>query len=267
MARYRDATFPGPQKNSVDCPPFSGSSRVVSVEEFVRPLFAFRPRFDMHPSAFAFSKAIADRIHARTGRFFWTNGVEFSAWPMSAVFAKNIVYVDAPLTLLGRTGKSWGSNTQLCNPGKESIQAFIKDVDHERKHAPLSNFTTANLMAEGMLTAKSLFPAEFAAFEFDEVQYLRATMKMLNERRSLGVDVAAEMDETRRYAAKYPSLVDEFRRFQAQAPPAGTNVARGLQIVGWNSWSRHPATARESLSTRPEAATRRPALGLLGIGR
>ncbi len=44
VAKYRDASFPGPDKNSVDCPPFSGSSRVVTADEFVRPLFQFRAK-------------------------------------------------------------------------------------------------------------------------------------------------------------------------------------------------------------------------------
>jgi glycosyltransferase involved in cell wall biosynthesis len=214
VAKYRDESFPGPEKNSVDCPAFSCSSRVVTVDEFVRPLFEFRPQFDMHPSAFVFSKAIADSVQQRTGRFFWTNGVEFSAWPISAVFAKEIVFIDAPLNILGRTGKSWGSNTQLCNPGKERIQAFIKDVDHHWKYAPLNNFATSNLMAEGMLTAKNLFPKEFAGFEFDEVRYLRASMAMLCERRALGVDVASEIEEAVRYAQKYPGLGEELKRQQ-----------------------------------------------------
>jgi hypothetical protein len=219
VAKYRDESFPGPEKNRVDCPAFSGSSRVVTVEEFVRPLFEFRPQFDMHPSAFVFSKAIADSVQQRTGRFFWTNGVEFSAWPMSAVLAKRIVYVDLPLTILGRTDKSWGSNTQMCNPGRDRIQAFINDVDHERRHSPLTNFTTCNLMAEAMLTAKSLFPDEFADYQFDEVQFLRATMRQLIGRRSVGVDVSLEIDEAIAYAAKYPSLVEEFKT-QLQAKPA-----------------------------------------------
>jgi Glycosyl transferase family 2 len=223
VAKYRDASFPGPEKNSVECPAFSGSSRVVTVEEFVRPLFEFRPQFDMHPSAFVFSKAIADSVQQRTGRFFWTNGVEFSAWPISAVLAHRIVYVDLPLTVLGRTDKSWGSNTQMCNPGRDRIQAFINDVDHERKHSPLSNFTTCNLMAEGMLTAKSLFPNEFTDYQFDEVGFLRGTMQQLIGRRSVGVDVNPEIDEAITYAAKYPSLVEELKA-QLQAKPAKASV-------------------------------------------
>lgn len=230
VAKYRDATFPGPDRNSVDCPPFSGSSRVVTAEEFVRPLFQFRPKFDMHPSAFVFSKAIADFVQSRTGRFFWTNGVEFSAWPMSAVFAKRIVYIDAPLNILGRTGKSWGSNTQLCNPGKEKIQAFIKDVDHEWKHAPLNNFMTSNLMAEGMLTAKDLFPKEFEPYTFDEVRYLRSAMEMLRGREALGVDVRREKEEAMKYAEKYPSLAQEFLE-EKQQPEETAGLGKRVRSV------------------------------------
>jgi glycosyltransferase involved in cell wall biosynthesis len=231
VATYRDSTFPGPDQNSLDCPDFSGSSGVVAVDEFVRPLFEFRPLFDMHPSAFVFSKALADSAQRRTGRFFWTNGVEFSAWPISAVLARRIVHLDVPLIILGRTGKSWGSNTQLCNPGKERIQAFFEDVDHERKHAPLRNFTSSNLMAEGMLTAKHLFPAEFASFEFDEVQYLRATMEMLSARRAIGVDVAVEMDETLQYAAKYPALAEELRKRYHSEPALTTRVVGHVRTI------------------------------------
>jgi hypothetical protein len=148
-------------------------------------------------------------VAQRTGRFFWTNGVEYSAWPITALFARQIVYVDLPLTICGRTGKSWGSNITLCNPGEEQIEKLIKDVDQERKHAPLRNFTLCNLMAEGMLTAKSLFPREFAAYEFDEVHYIRRTMTELRRRRSMGVNVTAEIDDAMRYAQKYPALVEE----------------------------------------------------------
>jgi len=209
-AYYRDLSYPGPDQNSVDCPPFSGASRVVQAEELIRPLFLFRQKFDMHPSAFAFAKTIADLVVTRTGRFFWTNGVEYSAWPIAATFSKQIVHIDAPLVTVGRTGKSWGSNIALCNPGKERIQAFIKDVDHGRKHAPLNNFTMCNLVAEGMLTAKSLFPKEFQAYEFDEVRYLRSSMAELKRRQALGVDVSREMKDAIGYAVKYPGLAEEF---------------------------------------------------------
>jgi glycosyltransferase involved in cell wall biosynthesis len=208
---YRDFSYPGPGRNSMDCPPFSGASRVIAAEEFIRPLFLFRQKFDMHPSAFVFAKDIADRVAARTGRFFWTNGVEYSAWPIAAVFAKQILYIDTPLVVLGRTGKSWGTNIALCNPGKEHIDALIKDVDHKRNYAPLNNFTMCNLMAEGMLTAKSLFPNEFQAYEFDESQYLRRSMIELRQRDLLGVDVSREIGELVSYAAKYPLVAEELK--------------------------------------------------------
>jgi glycosyltransferase involved in cell wall biosynthesis len=217
VAEYRDISFPGPDKNSVTCPGFSGTSCAVSVEEFVRPLFSFRPKFNMHPSAFLFPKKIADYVESRTGRYFWTNGVEYSAWPITALFAKRIVRIDLPLTILGRTGKSWGANIALCNPGKEKIQTFIKDVDHVRKYAPLNNFTMANLMAEGMLTAKHLFADEFATYEFDELRYLRNTLSELRRRQALGVDVSAEIDEALRYASKFPSMEKELQGIKVSA--------------------------------------------------
>ena len=210
VAEYRDRSYPGPGQNSVDCPAFSGLSRIVQAEELIRPLFSFQRRIAMSPSATAFRKTVAEHVRDRTGRFFWTNGVEFSSLPIAAVLAGRILFIDFPLAVLGRTGKSWGPNVALCNPGKERIQEFINDVDHERKHAPLNNFTICNLMAEGMLTAKNLFPQEFAAYEFDEVQYLRSTMAELRRRQTLGVDVSEEIADVLRYAIKYPALLKQF---------------------------------------------------------
>jgi glycosyltransferase involved in cell wall biosynthesis len=212
VAEYRDITYPGPDRNSASCPPFSGSTSVISPDEIVRPLFSLKLKFSMHPSAFIFPKKIADYVEGRTGRFFWTNGVEYSAWPITALLAGRIVHIDLPLAILGRTGKSWGANIVLCNPGKEKIQELINDVDVTRRFAPLHNFTMVNLITEGMLTAKHLFPTEFAPYEFDEIRYLQRTMRELRKREAQGVDVSAEIDETLRYSSKYPSIESDLRK-------------------------------------------------------
>ena len=126
-------------------------------------------------------RSVADMVARRTGRFFWTNGVEYSAWPIAALLQKES-FTSISIDNQGSTRANRGpSNISLYNPGKEQIQKFIKDVDQERKHAPLNNFTMCNLMAEGMLLAKSLFPEELAPYEFNEVNYLRKTMSRIEE--------------------------------------------------------------------------------------
>jgi glycosyltransferase involved in cell wall biosynthesis len=231
-AYYRDLGYPGPDRNRVYCPSFSGTSGIVQADVFIRTLFEFRMAFHMHPSAFAFAKTIADLVVAQTGRFFWTNGVEYSAWPIAAIFAKTIVHIDIPLVIVGRTAKSWGSNMALCNPGKERIHEFIKDVDHKRKYAPLKNFTMCNLMAEGMLTAKSLFPKEFESYEFDERQYLKRTLAELKKRTALGVDVSTEMEDLRTYAAKYPGFAQELEALHLNGLSDGIErVVRRLRVA------------------------------------
>jgi hypothetical protein len=210
LAEYRDRSFLGPQRNTVTCRPFAGTTRLVSTEEFVRPLFAFRPHFDMHPSAFMFAASLADRVVQRCGRFFQTNGVEYFAWPLAAVFASHIVYIDRPLVILGRTAKSWGSTVVLSNPGKQQIQKMIADAAQNRDWVPLTNFTLSNLMAEGMLLGKRLFPEELRPFPFDEQQYLRSTMKELRRRQAMEVEVDGEVRELLAYANKYPALKVEF---------------------------------------------------------
>jgi hypothetical protein len=206
LAEYRDRTFLGPERNTVSCRPFSGKTREVSVEEFLLPLFAFRPKLDMHPSAFMFAARLADQVVQRSGRFFRTNGVEYFAWPLAAVFTKTIVYIDSPLVVLGRTAKSWGSTVVLSNPGKQQIQKMISDAAQNRDWVPLTNFTLTNLMAEGMLLGKQMFPDELRPYPFDEQQYLRRTMAELRSRVAMGVDVTLEMQELLKYADKYPSL-------------------------------------------------------------
>src|SRR5262249_3820465 len=171
-----------------------------------RPLFSFRVNFEMHPSAFVFGKDLADSIAARCGRFFQTNGVEYSAWPMAAALAKARIHIDVPLIALGRTAKSWGSNLNLTNPGKDRIQAFISHVEKQYGYAPLTNFTTANMWAEGILTAKKLLPRELGIYEFDELAYVRRTARELEYRRSLGVDVSIETAELERYIRQNPAL-------------------------------------------------------------
>ncbi|MEP7308701.1 MAG: glycosyltransferase family 2 protein [Acidobacteriota bacterium] len=225
LAEYRDRSFPGPEQNTVTCEPFSGGARLVSTEEFVGPLFAFRPKFNMHPSAFMFSSAVAEQVVQRSGRFFRTNGVEYFAWPLAAVFSKSIVYIDLPLVILGRTAKSWGSTIVLSNPGKEKIQKMIADVAHARDWIPLTNFTLCNLMAEGMLLGKRMFPDELQPFPFNEEQYLRSTMKELRRRVAMGVDVSREMTELRAFAEKYPALAAEFR-----TPPSPGLLSRNSAI-------------------------------------
>ena len=206
VAEYRDHQFPGRDRNTLSSPPFSGAVEVVSADDFIEPLFSFRRRFESHPSAYVFGKQLADGIAARCGGFFQTNGVEYCAWPMAAVLARARVHIDAPLVVLGRTAKSWGSNLNLTNPGKDRIQAFIADVEQEYRYAPLTNFTTANMWAEGILTAQKLLARELGAYEFDEAQYLETTALELANRRSLGVDVSRELEELAEYLRQNPAL-------------------------------------------------------------
>jgi glycosyltransferase involved in cell wall biosynthesis len=234
LAEYRDRTFVGPQQNTVICRAFSGTTRQVSRDEFCGPLFGFKPKFDMHPSAFVFASSVAEQVVQRCGRFFQTNGVEYFAWPLAAVFSKRIVYIDAPLVILGRTAKSWGSTVVLSNPGKAQIQKMISDAAQNRDWVPLTNFTLTNLMAEGMLLGKLRFADELRPYEFDEPQYLRRTMNELSSRRAMGVDVTREIQELLDYAQKYPALKTEWlapaKNGAASRDSAIRKLARTLRL-------------------------------------
>jgi hypothetical protein len=246
LAEYRDRSFLGPQQNTVNCRPFSGVTRVVSTEEFLKPLFACRPKFDMHPSAFMFASSVAEQVVRRCGRFFQTNGVEYFAWPLAAVFSRNIVYIDAPLVILGRTAKSWGSTIVLSNPGKEQIQKMISDVAQNRDWIPLTNFTLTNLMAEGMLLGKQMFPDELRPFPFDEQQYLRRTMRELKSREAMGVDVGRELQELMEYAERHASLKAEFLAQPSNGSMEHDSVIRDVaRTLGLNHVYRRLAAWNE----------------------
>jgi glycosyltransferase involved in cell wall biosynthesis len=238
LAEYKDASFPGPEQNTVICPAFSGMTRVVSKADFLAPLFSFRGKFNMHPSAFMFASRIADEVVRRTGRFFRTNGVEYFAWPLAAVFCRNIAYIELPLVILGRTSKSWGANIVLTNPGKRQIEKMIADVQHDRSWIPLTNFTLANLVAEGLLRAKQLFPEELKPYPFDEQQYLRRTLKELRNRRGMGVDVDREMQELFDYADKYSLLKAELIEQNAKPLPRESGLRRVARKLGGGEVSR-----------------------------
>jgi len=213
IAEYRDNGFPGLERNIFDCPPFSGISRIIQPDELLIPLFNFKQlTFSMHPSGFVFSSTLANTVANRTGRFFQTNGIEFFAWPLAAVLSNKIVYIESPLVICGRTKKSWGSNLVYSNPGRNKIKKFIEDVEKIPKCAPFTNFTGCNLIAEGILTAKKLYPKEFERYTFDEAQYIMRTMEELNDRKRLGVDVSSEIAEVKKFLLKNPVLMNEISR-------------------------------------------------------
>jgi hypothetical protein len=86
---------------------------------------------------------------------------------------------------------------------------MIADAAQHRDWVPLTNFTLANLMAEGMLLGKQMFPEELRPYPFDEQQYLRTTMRELRRREAIGVDVSLEKQELLTYSEKFPALKAE----------------------------------------------------------
>ena len=116
------------------------------------------------------------------------------------------------------------------------MQKFIDDVEHTRKHAPLTNFTMANLRAEGILTAKALFPQEFQNYQFDEQKYMLDTWAELKSRKSLGVDVSREMQDLVDHLEKYPQVlkkvVNEEQADTCDMKPLWQRVRKSIGDVG-----------------------------------
>jgi glycosyltransferase involved in cell wall biosynthesis len=207
VAEYRSSGFQGPLPNTVDCPPFTATTRVVEKDEYLRPIFDFQLTFVLHPTAYVFERALADRVVARTGgHFFKTNGIETFAWPLAAALARRLVFIDAPLGIMGRTHKSFGSNAALCNPGKKRIQEVTGDYGTTFDSAPLRTMAFPNLMCDGILGAKRAAPELFADYEFNEPSYLWATMNRLRNMRSIGIDVDDDVREVLEYARRFPGL-------------------------------------------------------------
>jgi glycosyltransferase involved in cell wall biosynthesis len=207
MAEYRDGAFPPGDANTLDVPAHTDSVRVVDRDLYLNRLMAFHPKYNTHPSGYVFesrlAKAIADR---NDGRFFQTLGVEYFAWPVAAVLARNIVNIDVPLVIVGRTSKSWGTNMVLTNPGEGKINQFLSDAYTERRYTPLTNFTFNNLAIEGLLTAVAAFPDEFAPYPVDLGGYVSATRAELERRAAQNVDVSSELEELDTYVAAHPEI-------------------------------------------------------------
>jgi hypothetical protein len=210
-AEYRDLSWTDGTRNTLMWPRFTGDISRVDAPEFLNSLFGFRPRYNMHPSAFVFRSDLAAELASTSGRFFKTTGVEYYAWPLAAAAASGIVHVDAPLIVIGRTAKSWGTNMVLRNPGSDAINRFASDVKGDSGRAPLTNLTFANLMMEGMLAAKEDFPDLLASYEVDELGYLRRTQQDLRQRAGQGVDVSTELQGLHDYLTDKPDLAAALR--------------------------------------------------------
>jgi hypothetical protein len=220
VAEYLDPGFTGPSSNLLVCFPFTGKTSVVDADQLLGRLFArLDPTWRMDPSAFVFSQALADRIAAHTGYFFHTQGAEYFSWPLAGALAERIVHVSLPLVMTGRTPKSWGTNMVLVNGNQQKIDAFLSDVTTRWHHSPVTNFTCANMMVEGMLTAKAAWPEALQGFEMDEQSYLQVIYQELLDRRSKGADAEAEIAELERYVASDPrlQLVEPSRSFTERA--------------------------------------------------
>ena len=261
LAEYKDNSFPGLERNILTCPSFSGASRIIDADELLIPLFTFgNITLNYHPSAFAFSSTLANTVANRTGRFFQTNGVEFFAWPLAAVLSNKIVYIDLPLVICGRTKKSWGSNLVLGNPGKNEIKKYIDDVDKIPKCAPFTNFTYCNLVAEGLLMAKKLYPKELERYTFDVAQYTIETLNELTKRKRMGVNVSHEIAEVKAYLTKNPALKKEIsQRQQLVKKPFWRRVRSQIGDLGAYRLTekvRMPKKIRKITSTGAEKVRR-----------
>jgi hypothetical protein len=207
MAEYRDHAFPPADANTLAVPAHSGWVRAIDRAAYVNQLMAFSQKYNAHPSCYVFESALAKTIADRNnGRFFQTLGAEYFAWPVAAVLARKIVYIDAPLVVVGRTSKSWGTNMVLMNPGQEKIEQLVSDAQTERRYTPLTNFTFNNLAIEGLLAAAAAFPEELLPYPVDLGGYVRATRAELERRAEQKVDVASEIAELDAYVAAHPEL-------------------------------------------------------------
>jgi hypothetical protein len=241
LAEYYDPQFGDDRANSLVCLPFDGTVSTVPPDDLLGPLYRqLRQRYRMDPSAFVFSRALADRVADRTGRFFNTQGAEYYAWPLATVFAGAIGHVSLPLLLTGRTPKSWGTNMVLRNPGQEQIDTLLGDVITDWKESPVSNFTFANLMLEGLLAARAACPEKLAKYEVDENALVTAIHEELQERQATGVDVSGALAELRAYVASH-----------GLHPLDESIPVRARKKVAHMGYMARQALARRTASSRP----------------
>jgi len=88
-----------------------------------------------------------------------------------------------------------------------------------------------NLLAEGVLTAQKLLPERLSPYVFDEENYLRTTMRELQKRARLAVDVERDLTELRSYASRFPQLQAEFQ-VSLHRPKSRGRVRRAAERLG-----------------------------------
>jgi hypothetical protein len=232
MAEYRDHSFPPEQSNTLEIPAYTGRTRLVDRDLYLTRLMAFHPKYNTHPSGYVFESRLADEIAERNTqrRFFQTLGVEYFAWPIAIVLARNVVNVDEPILVIGRTAKSWGTNMVLTNPGQAKIAHFLADAQTERRHTPLTNFTFNNLAIEGLLTAREAFPDELEPYSIDFAAFVRETRAELERRRAQNVDVSAELAELDAYVAQNPALAANPEGSSGARPPVPRFADRARRV-------------------------------------
>ena len=81
-------------------------------------------------------------------------------------------------------------------------------------------------MAEAILRAKDLFPAELDEYRFSEAGYVRRMVTELSQRLTLGVDVTDDLDELVKYLVRSPELL--YRVFN----PGGSRTSRSSVSPG-----------------------------------
>ena len=206
VAEYLDPNFAGPKPNTLVCFPFTDGVEELHAADLLDPLFSrLEQPYRLDPSAFVFSRALADRVAAHCGRFFHTQGAEYFAWPLAVAAANRIVHLATPLVVVGRTAKSWGTNMLLVNPGDEQINRLLADVTSDAQRSPIKSFTLANMMVNGMLTAKAAWPELLADYDVNQRAFVQAVYRELDPRQLQGVDVGSDLRELKAYVAENPS--------------------------------------------------------------
>jgi hypothetical protein len=141
---------------------------------------------------------IALRIQDSTGRFFHAPSPDFTSCWLVLASTPRYCYIDEPLLVFGLAKESIGTST--ASRRDEATLAFRAELAEEIfRFSPVRNYTIANNVAETLLLARSILPAELGRRQIDTSAFFLACRDDLERLGSNGIDVREELEELYSY--------------------------------------------------------------------
>ena len=238
-AEYFDDTFPkqgtsGRKANTIVLSGGCGRDIKIGRDEYLSPLYALTPYFHQHPSSYVIERSVCDKVAARFGGLFVSQGVEFFSWPAILTMVDHVTLIDMPLAVVGRTAKSGGVQAFLENLGSDELAKVHNSWDNEVISAPVKAKVSINLIAEALWRAQDLpAGASLRRYGRDEQGYAAMLRKELVYRRGIGTDVDREISDLDAWSADLSEKLDPLVKRNRMMAKVWAKVSHVRRVRGY----------------------------------